>query len=768
MALTLTIGDQAETINTGDLADAHALQASTLTLASDVFNAVILGGPISGLSDDFLEGDLSASTKQQWKQTIDSATSITFGVNPGAECSVIVRKAGTVFPSFPSDIKDDPVTKTINVPEGKGYVSIVFSVSLEVTAQGKFTSGNFGVSTGIDAQDTFKLANHFVFDQATPVRDAILDAFGRFELPFGPFVPTLTDTTHPHGLNPGDIVESEFIGSLALTATLTEGFSGALLGAFGPGGLSLSAKSPLGGVLATANPTFNLGLTFEVDYTHTDAFRMVVLVQSGELELLYFKRKTDDLKTTIGASAALNPGINIDFTNQLPGLLNTAAQKLTAGAPPTVAQDFTQGISQLVSTATQPLTDATNELNSVVPSLMKKLPSLSVAASASFESVTENTVFGDFVFSPLPINAAAWRLAMSGDLQSAMHQPGVQLGAGSYIEKSLTDSTTLSFAFFGLRAQSVQQYFKDVTLTYAGSGQFQYRLKTGIDATSDVFGRQREADLYFLVDANLAAGGNVSGESVTLFIVRKDQNAGDHSFGLGKTISLMLPSGGSAIAQLLNDATRNNPQIPIALTAQFAASAFKKIQATPFVGGKPQPLANQIQDKNNFQIYTQALDDVVVKNGNGFPDEVNDYGIWAQVNDNLIGLPGGPPDRRQTGALSNPIQAFGNVDSFTVNFDSGTLTIFLNYLEEARRFMNLCDDLQQLAALAGDPDTSQQFKDLVDMATQIVKADVTAFPLDFLNAILLALVRIMGAVPTSISAPASSDLKSFAVTISYA
>ena len=284
MSLTLTLGNQDAKIDLGDLADLQ-LQPSTFTLASDVFTAAVLGGPISALAGDFLQAGLTAGATQQWQKTIDAKTSITFGVTPSATCSVIVRKAGTVFPAF-TDISGDPTsTTTITVPDGKGYVSIVLSVSLDVTAQGAFTSGNFGVSASIDANDTFELANHFLFDQGKATRDAIVDAFSRFVLPFGP------DASDFDRLAAGDMVESEFIGSLALSASLSEGFNGVLFGAFGQGGLTLAESSPLGSVLASANPTFKLGVSFEVDYTHIDAFRMVIFVQPGQIELRYFKRR---------------------------------------------------------------------------------------------------------------------------------------------------------------------------------------------------------------------------------------------------------------------------------------------------------------------------------------------------------------------------------------------------------------------------------------------------------------------------------------------
>jgi hypothetical protein len=759
MSLSLKINDQETPIDQGDLAKLQ-LRPSAFTVAKDVFTAAVLNGPISALAGDFLKASLTADTNQQWQKTIDASTSITFGVTPSAKCSVVVRKAGTVFPAFTDIDGDATSTTTITVPDGKGYVSIVLAVSLDVMAQGAFTSGNFGVAVGIDANDTFEVANHFLFDQSKPIRDAIVDAFSRFVLPFGP------NASDFDRLAPGDMVESEFIGSLALSASLSEGFNGVLFGAFGRGGLSLAKSSPLGSVLASVIPTFSLGVSFEVDYTHIDAFRMVVLVQPSQIELRYFKRRTDDLKTTLNASATIDPGVNVTFTNQIPGLISGAAQKLVAGADPTLAKAFTDGVSQIVSAATKPIDDAVNDLNSVVPNLLSKLPTLGVGASATFERVSVNTVFGVFDFAR-PADPTAWKLAMSGNLQAALHQPGVRLGAGSFVENSLTKSTTLSFAFFGLQAQSVQEYFKDVTLTYAGNGQFQYRLKTGIESSSDIFGHQKKADIYFLVEASLA-GNDVSNEGVTLNIVRREQNASDRSFSLGTTISLLLPDAGASIAQLLSDATRANRNVPVNVTATFASSAFSKIQATPFVNGKPQALANQTVDQENFKAFAKAVDDVASNTSNRFPDAINDYiNVWARVNENEIGQAGGPPDRRQRGNIVNQVQAFSGIGNFSANFNDSDLRRFLIFLDEARLFMNLCDDLHQLATLAGDTDSSDQFKSLVDMVTSIVHQDVTGFPQEFLNAILLALVRLMGATPDSVTAPASSTVQSFDVAISY-
>lgn len=755
--VTLSVGNQSFTVNTGDLADSNlASQASSaFSLASDVFTTAVMGGPISALSTDFLKAGLSAGHQFQWQRKLSTGFSIGFTINPSVDGTVIVRKNGTVFPSSPSDISNDPTTShKLDVPAGKAYVSIILKVSLNASGQGGFSSGNLGVKVGISDKDTFTIANHLIFDQSTPVREAIVTAFGRFVLPFG------NDVDKVNSLNVGDALEAEFIGCLALSASITEGFNGLLFGAAAKSALSAAARGPLGSVLAKANPSFKLGATFEVDYTHTDAFRSLIVAQSADvIELLLFKRKTNDLAEKLDFSACV--------TNPLPQVLaeviKQAASKIEAGT--SAAPALSKGVSKVTAAAPpEVIKGATDAIQSAVSNFIKGLPSLGVEASVTAETIKENTVFGSFDFAR-PLNAASWSAAMSGDLKSALHLPGVKLGSGSFVENSLTKKTTLSFEFFGLKAQEVDKYFDDVTLTYAGNGRFQFREKVGIGASSDVFGHQGEADMYFTVEASLAEGGNVSDQHVMFFIVRKDKNAGDRSFSLGKTIALMLPSQGPAFAKMLGDATTNNPQIPVAVTAQFTAGIFSRIQATPFVGDVPQSAALGI-DRENYEVFRQAVDDVVAKTGDAFPPE-STFDVWEQVSRNLKN---GPPNHRVSllpQIHTSPGQTFENTG--LQQLDPTRLQFIGEYIEEARRFMNLCEDLQQLSTLPPEAaDTSAKLNDLVATITDIVKKDAPIFPLDFLNAVLLALTRRMQAVPTTVNGPQPSDtMKSFDLTISY-
>jgi len=171
-----------------------------------------------------------------------------------------------------------------------------------------------------------------------------------------------------------------------------------------------------------------------------------------------------------------------------------------------------------------------------------------------------------------------------------------------------------------------------------------------------------------------------------------------------------------------------------------------------------------VDDKTNFELFTLAVDQVA-SSSDRFPDIINDYdGVWAPVNVNEIGS--APPDRTQAGNQVNAVQAFSGLDQFDA-FDELDLVRFVLFLNEARLFMNLCADLQQLATLAGDTDSSSQFADLVKLVTNIGTSDVTAFPLEFLNAVLLALRRRMDATPTSLSAPVTPDGAAFNVTVLY-
>jgi hypothetical protein len=187
----------------------------------------------------------------------------------------------------------------------------------------------------------------------------------------------------------------------------------------------------------------------------------------------------------------------------------------------------------------------------------------------------------------------------------------------------------------------------------------------------------------------------------------------------------------------------------VSLTTQFASTAFSRLRASA------RPYTDQTADRNNFNAFVSAINNLAINSEEQFPPL--SYDVWVRFNKNLTGL--NAPDRMQTGPYGNHVMAFAGIFDGMNQPDDATLAIYAFWLEEARHFMNFCDDLIQLATSVGAASSGKgtPLGDLVDAVTFSVKNDVTSDPLHCLNAILLALVRQMGDVSITASAPPASD-----------
>jgi hypothetical protein len=762
--LTINLANLPVAVTTGDLTDpTYSQSPSAFALDPAIFTPAVLGAPISAIGTDSLSAALTPSHNFSWKQQTSSTDSVTFKVTPTLGCSLVVRRRGTILKA--SDINNDPIAGyQLEVPGGKGYVSIILEVGLEVSLGASASlPGSIGLKASFNPSDTFIVANHFILDQTRLVKDAILESFGRFVLPLGP-----NSASQINHLNSGDMVESEFVAKLALTAAVNWGLNESLLSALSKGDLQIAANSTLGSILASSGPSVKVGPSLAFDYTHTDAFRSVVLVQDDSVNLLFFKCKIDDPKVTAEADANVDPGLAAQIAVKLPRVIQNSAKQLAKSDATEDATAFTHAIEKSVAEAGDALQSATEDMNTSVSNQIKKLPKLGLSASASADQTTEHTVLNSLVFSR-PLDGPAWAAAMSGDLRKALMlgsgaKNDVKLGAGSYVEDSLKMKATLTFVFFGLKAQQISEYFNDVKFTYSTDGMFQFLDKIGSGASSDFFGHQNTADLYFTVAASLAGKLDVSNEGVDLNIALSDQNAHDHSKLIGRTLTALVGSVRSTpYVNLLTKDLDKNVKLPVSLSAQFASTAFSRLKVSA------RPYTDQSADRNNFNAFVSAINTLAINSDEKFP-QVLSYDTWVQFNKNLTGL--NTPDRTQTGPFGNHPMAFAGIFDDTNLPDDATLAIYAFWLEEARHFMNFCDDLIQLATSVGAASGGKgtPLGDLLDAVTFSVKNDVTSDPLHCLNAILVALVRQMGGVRITASAPPASDPlpKKFEVTLKIA
>ncbi len=759
--LTIDLATLPVTVTTGDLTDAGKSQSpSAFALDPGIFTSQVLSSPIAVISSDSLSATLTPSHDFSWKQQLSATDCMTFKVTPTLGCSLVVRKKGTILEA--SDISNDPIEGyQLEVPDGKAYVSIILKVSLELSL-GPTASlpGSIGLKASFSPSDTFVAANHFIFDQGKLVKDAIVESFGRFILPLGPNSASQIDH-----LNSGDMVESEFVATLGLTAAVNWGLNESLLAGLSKGDLQIGGNSTIASILASAGPSLKLGPSLTFGYTHTDAFRSVVLVQDSSINILLFKCKIDDPKITAAADADVDPGLAAQIAVKLPQVIQNVAKQLAARSSNKDAANFATEMAKAASSAGDTLQSAADDLGGSISDGITKLPQLGVSVSATADQITEHTVLNSLVFSR-PLDRPAWAQAMSGDFRKALMlgsgaQNDVKLGTGSYVEDSLKTKTALTFAFFGLKAQQISEYFDDVKFTYASNGTFQFQDKIGRGASADFFGHEKAADIYFIVAASLAQKLNVSNEALTLCIALSDQNAHAYSVQICRTLTALIGNARSApYIDLLTKAVAQNAKLPVSLTTQFTSAAFSRLMVSA------KPFADQTADKSNFNAFVSAINSLAVNSSERFPSAL-DYDVWVRFNENLTGLK--TADRTQTGAYGNHPMAFAGIFDGMNQPDDATLAIYAFWLEEARQFMNLCDDLIQLARSVDPASTGEgkPLRDLLDAVTFSVKNDVTNDPLHCLRAILLALVQQMGNINAAPSdPPASNPLpKKFTVTI---
>lgn len=129
------------------------------------------------------------------------------------------------------------------------------------------------------------------------------------------------------------------------------------------------------------------------------------------------------------------------------------------------------------------------------------------------------------------------------------------------------------------------------------------------------------------------------------------------------------------------------------------------------------------------------------------------YPVWQQFNLICDGKTSGIPDRVSSGALAAVASNFfGNLQHV-----KGFVTHF--YLSSAQ-FMNLCDDLQSLAGMAGRVDTDERWNSLVGRLTWLVKNDAST---DWSKPALAALFKLCSG--TEVTTNVQQGRKSMTCTI---
>jgi hypothetical protein len=182
------------------------------------------------------------------------------------------------------------------------------------------------------------------------------------------------------------------------------------------------------------------------------------------------------------------------------------------------------------------------------------------------------------------------------------------------------------------------------------------------------------------------------------------------------------------------------PDGSVELHATFHDSAFHRLQCDAYANGKPGRMPH-LKDQGNWDSFVAASRETLLPPSGygteGFPNRFAAFSAWETYNRSTNGLDpdAGIPDRRHSG---NP-EAW---PSSCADIPLSLRPSLTSYLDAGRCFMNLCDDLQQLATEASLATAAAGWQSLLKSLDNTVHRDVAIW---FTRPTLLALVRLCAA-----------------------
>ena len=663
--------------------------------------------------------NFSFSFAPSWK--ISQAVGITLSVKPTATCTLsIIQPGGTLFSyAVGEDAKDTPV----KAPADSYYVGIALECSLAVDAGAKWSSGNLGVSGSISTSDQFKVANYYRVGSAVVLRDAISQAFSSFVLPF--------HADSIANLPAGDYVDFEFIGKLALGFGATYGFSGTFFGGRSHGEVSASFATPTGKEVISAKPSYQVGAGFKLQYTHDDAFRVVTGRTATGATLYLLRKDTSGFSTTESFGVTLSAGAKFQTdAATVKAETQKAAQGFFSGS----------GGSTLGNKLAAVAGDATDEINTSVNKLLAKGNGQKIALELTQSRSRENTALFVYNFD-FSVGTGAYDVAMGGDYATALTMPGVTLDPQSFVEQLYTRSAGLNLQFFDLlRFQDVVTYIQKTDITYLGSRTFQIRKTAGVKSISGLFGKEREADLYFIAQCrNVAQSTAVSDVDVRLNAIFTDRN---NASAFDESMRTMAAFGLANVSSSIRDYIARHPKGTVQFTLDVDTAELSAIASDDYLNGKP-PAEPHLRDKRNYEQFVQAVIAVigpVDTVAQVFEQKFGKYEDWLAfnraVNDPLgVNKPGDRLSQGNTNGQHWPpnYPPADTLDRMKVQA----------YILAGQEFMNFCDSLKHLIADLPGVDTDEQYEEMFQAIAGMIRNEV-AFPTYFLKPSMAALMSLAG------------------------
>jgi hypothetical protein len=615
---------------------------------------------------------ITISGSGNWK----TGTDIGFALTESAQCQLKVVTEGPVLKYAP-DLTAQATSELPGTPyAGSAYLvlSLDFQIGANASASGNING--FGISGEVKgSEDTSVVFCHLVPGHQ-PLRDAMEDAFSRFVFPFEPSC-AMDMTT-------GDVAQVNFNGSLGFNVDVSYGIENV---SFCAPGVASALDSVTRGAAQFTLPSgkVDIGADATVSYNHTDDFTAVVQKLDIDHAFLYLMRshKNDGNEgLTVSATVTItnSPGVSIN------------------------AQKVQQAVNSITGIGGEQVAASCSELAQGLSGKLNTWINDTVAKGASLGLAWDQQHATSILFK-YQINLAnatlvnqSWTALCSGNVRGAVALGGLLPEPGSGISSELSHSFTVSLQFFNLfSAATKTTYFTKTYVTVTQNGDLRYMYDIGKGSETDRNKAKRTCLIHFTATVDESSAKMVSAATINLELELSAVNDSREAGRIGDLVGLIPPNKQVNMAQKAMQAfVATVPSGALDLVCVLTPAAYGRLSCSEYINNKPP--ANQQQDSENWSLFQKACVSLL----NLQFAKTLSYHDWQRFNV-LCNYPegvSGTPNRRWDG---NPAAV---PPSFWSNMSAPSAAEY--FLLNTADFMNLCDDLHQLAGLATGPATSTQ------------------------------------------------------------
>jgi hypothetical protein len=633
---------------------------------------------------------IGLSAPGSWK----TASGISFSLSASASCTITIGDRSTKF-AVAKSIDSSATSDVLMGPaDGSVWINLELDFDIKGNVAGAGNVGGVGISGKASGSASASMVYCHQVDGTTETLEAVKDAFSRFAFPFHPDCAL--------AMAKGDISKVNFDASLSFGVDATYGLGSYK---FSAPGVDAATKSFKVGAATLKPPSVDLeaGAKGSVSYTHQSHFGAIVAKANDQNATLYLFRSSSD---EVDLSAGVTVGVSVtDADVSLDSTALGQAVDHVTGTGGTLVASVANDVKGSLLTRT----------NNFIGNLKGD-----AGLSASLARQSKRALLYEFAvdLTNADLTEKSWGVLSAGNVFGAKQIGGMKLVPGSGVTDQLKRTVTIGLHFFNLfSAKDTETYFRTSTTEVGPDGSIRFLFDIGNESGQDSQKAMRKTRIHFVASAKQEGADSVGDAEVDLYIEFSESGRAKEANQISATIGAVPAQKVNDVQAAIAQFAKAGPAGKLNVVTILKPSAYQRITCSPYTGAKHDipPASPQTEDCANWNAFHDAAESIL---GYRFLQGVT-YAKWVQYNKICTGA--NVADRRSAGNTSTPAlnsSFWGNLQNV-----SGPAGYFLRC---SAGFMNLCDDLNALAGLVGQVNTTAAWNRLLDELTFMVTKDAAA------------------------------------------